>query len=214
MKNKPDRHTLFLPLQPSFNLLYVHNLPVNCDKSLRNAVKHRLRRLSDNCGGKVLGISQGTAVLRFGSPEAASRACKRMENEDVYGHRISLSFSPRPGDDASPEPELRPLGRDLPQLPALSQTYLNQDLVFAPSLSTSSFSFLPLEKPRSPRRPRRATRPCHTTGPVPERPYSPRRGCSGPPGGNPAKLHQVSRLTCEVDPASPPLPFVLVWAAL
>ncbi|XP_040891480.1 meiosis regulator and mRNA stability factor 1 isoform X2 [Toxotes jaculatrix] len=49
-----------------------------------------------------------------------------------------------------------------------------------------------LEKaqPRSPRRPRRATRPCHTPGPVPERPYSPRRGCSGPPGGAPAKPHQ------------------------
>lgn len=196
MKNQPDRHTFFLPLQPSFNLLYVRNLPVNCDKSLRNAVKHRLRRLSDNCGGKVLGISQGTAVLRFGSPEAASRACKRMENEDVYGHRISLSFSPGLRDDASPEPEPQSRGRDLPQLPTLSHTALNQDLALAPSLSTSSFSFLPLEKPRSPRRPRRTTRPCHTAGPVPERPYSPRRGCSGPPGGNPAKIHQVSRLIC------------------
>ncbi|XP_028279401.1 meiosis regulator and mRNA stability factor 1 isoform X2 [Parambassis ranga] len=45
-------------------------------------------------------------------------------------------------------------------------------------------------QPRSPRRPRRASRPCHTPGPVPERPYSPRRGCSGPPGGAPAKPHQ------------------------
>uniref|UniRef100_A0A671WUK1 Meiosis regulator and mRNA stability factor 1 n=1 Tax=Sparus aurata TaxID=8175 RepID=A0A671WUK1_SPAAU len=79
----------------NFNLLYVHNLPVNCDKNLRNTVKLRLRRLSDNCGGKVLGMSQGTAVLRFGSAEAASRARKRMENEDVCGRRISLSFSPR-----------------------------------------------------------------------------------------------------------------------
>lgn len=200
MKHKPDRHTLFLPLQPSFNLLYVRNLPVNCDKSLLNAVKHRLRRLSDNCGGKVLGISQGTAVLRFNSPEAASRACKRMENEDVYGHRISLSSSPGPRDDASPEPELQSRGRELPQLQTLSHNYLSQDLVFAPSLSssttTTTSSFLPLEKPRSPRRPRRTARPCHTAGPVPERPYSPRRGCSGPPGGNPAKLHQVSRLIC------------------
>ncbi|CAI5679308.1 unnamed protein product [Oreochromis niloticus] len=46
------------------------------------------------------------------------------------------------------------------------------------------------QTPRSPRRPRRATRPCHTPGPVAERPYSPRRGCSGPPGGAPAKPHQ------------------------
>nr|XP_046260633.1 meiosis regulator and mRNA stability factor 1 isoform X3 [Scatophagus argus] len=183
---------MLVKAQPSFNLLYVHNLPVNCDKSLRNTVKLRLRRLSDNCGGKVLGMSQGTAVLRFGSPEAASRARKRMENEDVCGHRISLSFSPRPRDDASPEPEFQSQPHHLPQ--TLPQIYQNQDLMFTPTPCTSSFSFLPLEKPRSPRRPRRATRPCHTTGPVPERPYSPRRGCSGPPGGAPAKPHQIQEL--------------------
>ncbi|XP_038570176.1 meiosis regulator and mRNA stability factor 1 isoform X3 [Micropterus salmoides] len=179
---------MLVKAQPSFNLLYVHNLPVNCDKSLRNAVKLRLRRLSDNCGGKVLGVSQGTAVLRFGSPEAATRARKRMENEDVFGHRISLSFSPSPRDDASREPELQSLPHHLPQ--TLPQTYQNQESVFVPPPSISSFSFLPLEKPRSPRRPRRATRPCHTSGSVPERPYSPRRGCSGPPGGAPANPHQ------------------------
>ncbi|XP_056228828.1 meiosis regulator and mRNA stability factor 1 isoform X2 [Seriola aureovittata] len=179
---------MLVKAQPSFNLLYVHNLPVNCDKSLRNAVKLRLRRLSDNCGGKVLGMSQGTAVLRFGSPEAAARARKRMENEDVYGRRISLSFSPRPRDDASLEPEIQSQPHHL--LQALPQPYQTQDSVFAPPPSISSFSFLPLEKPRSPRRPRRATRPCHTPGPVPERPYSPRRGCSGPPGGAPAKPRQ------------------------
>ncbi|XP_073329442.1 meiosis regulator and mRNA stability factor 1 isoform X4 [Pagrus major] len=179
---------MLVKAQPSFNLLYVHNLPVNCDKNLRNTVKLRLRRLSDNCGGKVLGMSQGTAVLRFGSPEAASRARKRMENEDVCGRRISLSFSPRPREDASPEPELQARPYHLSQ--TLPQTYQSQDSMFAPPPAISSFSFLPLEKPRSPRRPRRATRPCHTTGPVPERPYSPRRGCSGPPGGAPAKPHQ------------------------
>ncbi|KAL7404735.1 hypothetical protein ABVT39_018637 [Epinephelus coioides] len=179
---------MLVKAQPSFNLLYVHNLPVNCDKNLRNAVKLRLRRLSDNCGGKVLGMSQGTAVLRFGNPEAAARARKRMENEDVFGHRISLSFSPRPRDDASPEPELQSQPHHLPQ--PLSHTYQSQDSMFGPPPSISSFSFLPLEKPRSPRRPRRATRPCYAPGPVPERPYSPRRGCSGPPGGAPAKPHQ------------------------
>ncbi|KAM7009858.1 meiosis regulator and mRNA stability factor 1 isoform 1-T1 [Tautogolabrus adspersus] len=176
--------------QPSFNLLYVHNLPINCDKSLRNAVKLRLRRLSDNCGGKVLGMSQGTAVLRFGSLDAAARARKRMENEDVFGRRISLSFSPHPRDDTSPEPVLQSRTHLLPQPQALPQTYQNQDSMFAPTPSVSSFSFLPLEKPRSPRRPRRATRPYNTPGPVPERPYSPRRGCSGPPGGAPDKPHQ------------------------
>ncbi|XP_076001664.1 meiosis regulator and mRNA stability factor 1 isoform X2 [Genypterus blacodes] len=175
---------MLVKAQPSSNLLYVHNLPVNCDKSLRNAVKLRLRRLSDNCGGKVLGMSQGTAVLRFGSAEAAARACKRMEKEDVFGHSISLSFSPRPRDDASPEPQPFLTRQTLPQP---CQT---QDAVFAPPPSMPSFSFLPLEKPRSPRRPRRTTRPCQTPGAVPERPYSPRRGCSGPPGGAPSKTLQ------------------------
>lgn len=156
-------------------------------------------------------MSQGTAVLRFGSPEAASRARKRMENEDVCGHRISLSFSPRPRDDASPEHMLQSQPLHLP-LP-LPQTYQNQDSVFAPPPSISSFSFLPLEKPRSPRRPRRATRPCHTVGPVPERPYSPRRGCSGPPGGVPAKPHQVSRLVSAMQCLLPlRRPLFFVWA--
>ncbi|XP_053273625.1 meiosis regulator and mRNA stability factor 1 [Pleuronectes platessa] len=179
---------MLVKAQPSFNLLYVHNLPVICEKSLWNAVKLRLRRLSDNCGGKVLGMSQGTAVLRFGSPEAAARARKRMENEDVFGCRISLSHSPRPRDDASPEPELQ---SQPPQFPRdLPQPYQTQDSMSGPPPSISSFSFLPLEKPRSPRRPRRATRQSRSPGPLPERPYSPRRGCSGPPGGAPAKPHQ------------------------
>ncbi|XP_024115690.1 meiosis regulator and mRNA stability factor 1 isoform X4 [Oryzias melastigma] len=172
--------------EPSFNLLYVHNLPVDCDKSLRNAVKFRLRRLSDNCGGKVLGMSQGIAVLRFGSPEAAARACKRMENEDVFGHRITLSFSPGSTEGAGPEAEPQTQPHHLSQ----TQTKQIQVSGFAHLPPAPAFSFLPLEKPRSPRRPRRATRPCPTLGPVPERPYSPRRGSSGPPGGSAAKLHQ------------------------
>uniref|UniRef100_A0A665VE23 Meiosis regulator and mRNA stability factor 1 n=1 Tax=Echeneis naucrates TaxID=173247 RepID=A0A665VE23_ECHNA len=136
-------------VKPSFNLLYVHNLPVNCDKSLRNAVKLRLRRLSDNCGGKVLGMSQGTAVLRFGSPEAAARARKRMENEDVYGHRISLSFFPQPRDEASLEPESQSQSHYLSQ--TLPQPRQTQDSMFAPPASIPLFSFLRRESsnPRS-----------------------------------------------------------------
>ncbi|XP_061686006.1 meiosis regulator and mRNA stability factor 1 isoform X3 [Syngnathoides biaculeatus] len=180
---------MFVKTQPSYNLLYVHNLPVNCDKSLWNAVKLRLRRLSDNCGGKVLGMSQGTAVLRFGSPEAASRACKRMENEDVFGHRISVSVSPRPRDCANLERELQSQLHHVPLPQTLPLPYQSQDTILTTALVSSS-SFLPLEKPKSPRRARRATRPCFTPGTVPERPYSPKRGCSGPPGGVPTKPHQ------------------------
>ncbi|KAJ6657542.1 hypothetical protein lerEdw1_002255 [Lerista edwardsae] len=79
---KPACHTL----------LYVYNLPTNRDSK---SVCYRLRRLSDNCGGKVLTISGGSAILRFSSQESAERAQKRMENEDVFGNRIIVSFTPR-----------------------------------------------------------------------------------------------------------------------
>lgn len=160
-------------------------------------MKLRLRRLSDNCGGKVLGVSQGTAVLRFGSLEAASRARKRMENEDVCGHQISLSFSPRPWGDTSPMRQSWSLNS-----PHAQPHHLQS--VFDPPPPTSFFPFSPLEKPRSPRRPRRASRQCPAVGPVAERPYSPRRGCSGPPGGVPAKPHQVSRLVSVMRCLPPP----------
>lgn len=170
-------------------------------------MKLRLRRLSDNCGGKVMGVSQGTAVLRFGSLEAATRARKRMENEDVCGHRISLSFSPRPWGDTSPvpAPQSRPLNSPHALPHHLHHTFQNQESMFDPPTPMPLFPFSLLEKPRSPRRPRRASRPCQAVGPVAERPYSPRRGCSGPPGGVPAKPHQVSRLVG----ACPPLPYLL-----
>ncbi|XP_053131872.1 meiosis regulator and mRNA stability factor 1 isoform X2 [Hemicordylus capensis] len=79
---KPACHTL----------LYVYNLPVNRDSK---SVCYRLRRLSDNCGGKVLTISGSSAILRFLNQESAERAQKRMENEDVFGNRIIVSFTPK-----------------------------------------------------------------------------------------------------------------------
>ncbi|CAL8330136.1 unnamed protein product [Lota lota] len=184
--------------QPSFSHLYVHNLPVVCDKSLRGAVKLRLRRLSDNCGGKVLSVSKGMAVLRFGSLDAAERACKRMENEDVFGHLIRLSFSPRPIDEAQgPAPQLIPQAPPLATPPA----YIPPGTLPTPPPPMSS-SFLPLEPTRSTWRLRQGARPCQTSGPLAERPYSPRRGCSGPPGGPSAKSPQVSSRQ-EGDSSSP-----------
>uniref|UniRef100_A0A673MAK8 Meiosis regulator and mRNA stability factor 1 n=1 Tax=Sinocyclocheilus rhinocerous TaxID=307959 RepID=A0A673MAK8_9TELE len=105
------------PGMPSFSLLFVHHLPTHRDAK---AVANRLQRLSTNCGGKVLGVSGGCGVLRFSSAEAAERARKRMENEDVLGHRIVLSFSP---DGPEEEEERRP-----------------------PAAASSSV-FLPVEKP-------------------------------------------------------------------
>ncbi|XDA89012.1 hypothetical protein R6Z07F_018640 [Ovis aries] len=82
-----------LPLKmPCHTLLYVYNLPANKDgKSISN----RLRRLSDNCGGKVLNITGCSAILRFINRDSAERALKRMENEDVFGNRIIVSFTPK-----------------------------------------------------------------------------------------------------------------------
>ncbi|XP_037363460.1 meiosis regulator and mRNA stability factor 1 isoform X2 [Talpa occidentalis] len=82
-----------LPLKmPCHTLLYVYNLPTNKDgKSISN----RLRRLSDNCGGKVLSITGCSAILRFINQDSAERAQKRMENEDVFGNRIIVSFTPK-----------------------------------------------------------------------------------------------------------------------
>nr|XP_046186243.1 meiosis regulator and mRNA stability factor 1-like isoform X5 [Oncorhynchus gorbuscha] len=161
--------------QLGFNLLYVYNLPPGCDGK---SVGNRLRRLSDNCGGKVLGVSMatGTAVLRFSSQEAAERARKRMENEDVFGQRITLSFS-APSTEEGNDPTPPPSSSETPPL-----------LPVQP-LPSSFFSFLPLEKLHSPRRKRRARRECQReresslplSVPVPERPYSPRRGSGGTP---------------------------------
>ncbi|XP_066869560.1 meiosis regulator and mRNA stability factor 1 isoform X8 [Kogia breviceps] len=85
-----------LPVKmPCHTLLYVYNLPANKDgKSISN----RLRRLSDNCGGKVLNITGCSAILRFINRDSAERALKRMENEDVFGNRIIVSFTPKSGE--------------------------------------------------------------------------------------------------------------------
>lgn len=81
-----------LKMQPCHTMLYVYNLPTNRDGK---SVGNRLRRLSDNCGGKVLSISGSSAVLRFLNQESAERAQKRMDSEDVFGNRITVSLTPK-----------------------------------------------------------------------------------------------------------------------
>uniref|UniRef100_A0A8C9W4E8 Meiosis regulator and mRNA stability factor 1 n=1 Tax=Scleropages formosus TaxID=113540 RepID=A0A8C9W4E8_SCLFO len=159
--------------QPCFNLLYVYNLPTNRDGK---SVSNRLRRLSDNCGGKVLSISAGCAVLRFGSQEAAERASKRMENEDVFGNRISVSFHPRAKEGLRGEATKLPLAS----------------------------TFVPVEKPRSPRRTGRVARLCQSSrDAAPEQAFSPRKGsCTLAAGGPAARSFQVSSLPelCNLEP--------------
>lgn len=43
----------------------------------------------------MLSISGSSAILRFLNQESAERARKRMENEDVFGNRIVVSFTPK-----------------------------------------------------------------------------------------------------------------------
>nr|XP_002807447.3 meiosis regulator and mRNA stability factor 1 isoform X2 [Callithrix jacchus] len=86
----PPRLPLKMP--QCHTLLYVYNLPANKDGK---SVSNRLRRLSDNCGGKVLSITGCSAILRFINQDSAERAQKRMENEDVFGNRIIVSFTPK-----------------------------------------------------------------------------------------------------------------------
>lgn len=43
----------------------------------------------------MLSISGSSAILRFLNQESAERAQKRMENEDVFGNRIVVSFTPK-----------------------------------------------------------------------------------------------------------------------
>uniref|UniRef100_UPI00358E07D9 meiosis regulator and mRNA stability factor 1 isoform X2 n=1 Tax=Myxine glutinosa TaxID=7769 RepID=UPI00358E07D9 len=77
--------------QPCHTLLYVHGLPGGRDP---RQLGIRLRQLSENCGGKVLSVRGSRACLRFPSPVSARRAQKRLENEVVFGCRISAAFLP------------------------------------------------------------------------------------------------------------------------
>uniref|UniRef100_A0AAV2LNQ5 Meiosis regulator and mRNA stability factor 1 n=1 Tax=Knipowitschia caucasica TaxID=637954 RepID=A0AAV2LNQ5_KNICA len=163
--------------KPTSSLLYVRNLPIARDKSQLRDVKQRLRRLSSNCGGKVLGVSYGTAILRFCSPAVAARARKRMENEDVFGCRISVSFSPWSAEE--PRPSFQTYLQQV--FHALPQPFPISNSTFAPQFP--SLPFLPMDKARLSRRSRfRAAQP--------ERPWRPRRGRSGPPHGAPFKAFQ------------------------
>ncbi|ELT96318.1 hypothetical protein CAPTEDRAFT_189892 [Capitella teleta] len=56
-------------------------------------VRQRLKQLSDNCGGKVVAIGSGSALLRFSSLAAAQRAKIRLHGEHVFGYEIEVSFN-------------------------------------------------------------------------------------------------------------------------
>lgn len=71
--------------------LEVFNLPLQYPTE---KISRRLKRLADNCGGKVLKVTLPTALLRFPTPDHTSRALKRMNGEDVFGRRIGTRNVP------------------------------------------------------------------------------------------------------------------------
>ncbi|MGH0130133.1 UNVERIFIED_CONTAM: hypothetical protein FKN15_041184 [Acipenser sinensis] len=153
---------------PCHTLLYVYNLPSHRDSK---TVTYRLRRLSDNCGGKVLSISSGSAVLRFSSQDAAERALKRMENEDVFGNKISVSFTAS-GKHGSRGEEMTAKG----------------------PLSSSSSSQA-VEEPKSPKNARCTARLCQSIrDPVGEQTFSPRKGARAVNGSAVKNSVQVKSL--------------------
>ncbi|XP_061175452.1 meiosis regulator and mRNA stability factor 1-like isoform X2 [Saccostrea echinata] len=69
--------------------LEVTGLPNNVSEK---KIQNRLKKLSVNCGGRVVCVSKETAVLRFSCHNDAVKARIRMEGEDVYGNKIKVNF--------------------------------------------------------------------------------------------------------------------------
>ncbi|XP_046838955.1 meiosis regulator and mRNA stability factor 1 isoform X2 [Vespa crabro] len=88
-----------LPSRPLLKIneyydLIVNNLPEDKDVVV---IKRRLQKLSDNCGGRVIGIQFKTAIVRFSSETSARRAQKRMDGEYVFDSKISVRFHKETG---------------------------------------------------------------------------------------------------------------------
>ncbi|XP_046394485.1 meiosis regulator and mRNA stability factor 1 isoform X2 [Ischnura elegans] len=91
VESLPPRTQSKFPTQPVE--VVISNLPDDKDET---RIRNRLKQLSDNCGGRVGSINKTSASIRFPSLEIAHRAKKRMDGEDVFGNKISVS-SPTKG---------------------------------------------------------------------------------------------------------------------
>ncbi|XP_071966064.1 meiosis regulator and mRNA stability factor 1-like [Antedon mediterranea] len=76
-----------------YHQLVVRNLPPLSDIS---KVRNRLKQLSDNCGGKVVFINDNLAILKFQNAENAARGKKRLDGEDVFGSKVSVTMNAKP----------------------------------------------------------------------------------------------------------------------
>ncbi|XP_071443436.1 meiosis regulator and mRNA stability factor 1 isoform X2 [Hetaerina americana] len=90
VESLPPRTQSKFPNQPVE--VVISNLPDDKDEV---RVRNRLKQLSDNCGGRVGSIFKTSASIRFPSMEIANRAKKRMDGEDVFGSKISVSSPTR-----------------------------------------------------------------------------------------------------------------------
>ncbi|KAL8579349.1 hypothetical protein ACOMHN_026714 [Nucella lapillus] len=54
-------------------------------------IRKRLTNLSNNCGGRVYPVTKEEAWITFPTQDALHRAKRRLEGEDVYGQKISVS---------------------------------------------------------------------------------------------------------------------------
>lgn len=88
LTEKLPYRTTTKPTNQLFELV-VSNLPVNCDPL---KIRGRLKRLAENCGGRVGHIIGLTSTVRFPTLEYALRAKKRMEGEKVFGNAITLGY--------------------------------------------------------------------------------------------------------------------------
>uniref|UniRef100_A0A1B6J5V4 HTH OST-type domain-containing protein n=1 Tax=Homalodisca liturata TaxID=320908 RepID=A0A1B6J5V4_9HEMI len=83
--NLPFRGEVKSVYQPAE--LRVSALPLAYDPA---KVRLKLKRLTENCGGKVSEVVGDNAMVRFTSIEAAMRAHKRMEGEKIFGSQIVI----------------------------------------------------------------------------------------------------------------------------
>ncbi|XP_028415936.1 meiosis regulator and mRNA stability factor 1-like [Dendronephthya gigantea] len=85
------------------NDVLVTNLPITKNTTV---LKTRLTKLSDNCGGKVVSINGNKAIVRFPNSEAAYRARRRLDKEDLFGNILRATQLPltnnKDGGDESP----------------------------------------------------------------------------------------------------------------
>ncbi|XP_013199732.2 meiosis regulator and mRNA stability factor 1 [Amyelois transitella] len=149
--------------EPDTCVIEVVNLP---NDHPPEKVSRRLKRLADNCGGKVLRVTAPTALLKFPTLIHTMRALKRMDGEDVFGRKISTryarnAFQPAYSSDEGystaasqppvrafvppPRPPLCPSPRDIP---ASAQSIANEWALALQQLPAHALEYQPQHKPR------------------------------------------------------------------